>query len=71
MDNTRYLRCIRKKRLWYHLVKINHITLSSYTAYCETLNCLINISEEEYLENKFASLKNDKEELEIVEQGVG
>ena len=41
------------------MVKRNRIALSSYKAYCKALNCLLNIAEEEYLGNNFASLRYD------------
>ena len=41
------------------MVKRNRIALSSYKAYCKALSSLLNIAEEEYFENKFASLRCD------------
>ena len=50
------LRCIRKKYVWFKLLKRKRINKSCYKVYCNALNALLIIAEEEYFENKFRSL---------------
>ena len=45
------LRCVKKKQVWFKLLKRNRITLFSYKKYCKALRNLLNLAEEEYYSN--------------------
>ena len=54
------LRCIKKKYVWFRLLKRNRILKSSYNIYCKALRNLLRIAEEDYYKNKLNSLGNDQ-----------
>ena len=53
------IKCIRKKRNWYKLIKRNVIAYSSYKKYCSTLKTVLNLTEIEYYRFKFNSLNGN------------
>ena len=70
--NSDVLRCIRKKHLWFKLLKRKRISRHSYTAYCKALNEVLKIAEEEYFERKFSSLKsNPKKNWKLLNDLLG
>ena len=53
------IRCVRKKYVWFKVLRRNRITGESYRKYCKALRNMLRIVEEDYYCRKFNSLSNN------------